>query len=201
MDKHTALLMVDLQNDFCPGGNLAVPEGDKVVALANQLQLNFNCVVATQDWHPADHLSFAENHSNQKVGNIVQLNSITQILWPTHCVQESKGAEFHPELDITRVNKIIFKGTNREIDSYSAFFDNAHQRSTGLADYLKEQGITKLHVMGLATDYCVKYTCLDAIQLGFEVSIILDGCRGVELQVGDVDKAIREMEQAGVSLI
>jgi nicotinamidase/pyrazinamidase len=201
MNTQTALLMVDLQNDFCPGGNLAVVEGDQTIVLANRLQPHFELVVATQDWHPADHLSFAVNHANRNVGEMISLNGIPQILWPAHCIQGSKGAEFHPLLDVNRIHKIIHKGTDKQIDSYSAFFDNAHLRATGLADYLHEKGVKKVYVMGLATDYCVKYTCLDAVKLGFEVGIIVDACRGVELQEGDVERAIGEMKEIGVRLV
>lgn len=193
--------MVDLQNDFCRGGSLAVPNGDDVISLANQLQSCFDVIVATQDWHPKDHMSFASNHSGHQVGDVMVINNVSQVLWPVHCVQTTTGAEFHPQLDITRIHKTILKGTDKTIDSYSAFFDNAHLRSTGLGEYLKAQGINKIYIMGLATDYCVKYSCLDALHLGFEVSVIEDACRGVELKQGDVVDSITEMRLAGAELI
>lgn len=197
----TALIMVDLQNDFCYGGSLAVAEGDAVVPLANQLQSHFDIIVATKDWHPKDHMSFASNHPGYKVGDIVFVQDISQILWPDHCVQGSNGAEFHPELDTRQVHNVFFKGTDKTIDSYSAFFDNAHLRATGLGDYLRAQKVKEIYIMGLATDYCVKYSCLDAVHLGFTVHVIQDACRGVELKPGDVDYAFQEMQSVGVKLV
>ena len=196
-----ALILVDLQNDFCQGGNLAVPEGDAVVPLANQLQAHFDVVVATKDWHPKDHASFASNHPGYNIGDVVMLKDISQILWPDHCVQETRGAEFHPQLDISHIQKIFFKGSDKTIDSYSAFFDNAHLRATGLADYLRAQGVNEVYIIGLATDYCVKYSCLDAVQLGFDVYVIQDACRGVELKPGDVANALRDMQDARVKMV
>jgi nicotinamidase/pyrazinamidase len=196
-----ALILVDLQNDFCQGGNLAVPDGDAVIALANQLQAHFDLVVATKDWHPVDHASFAANQPGKKIGEIIKLQEIEQILWPIHCEQHSKGAEFHPQLDTTRINHIVYKGTDRFIDSYSAFFDNGHLQSTGLADYLLKAEVTDVYIMGLATDYCVKYTCLDARQCNFTVYLIKDACRGVELNPGDIANALQEMQAAGVKLV
>src|SRR3990167_5139827 len=135
MIKNAALIMIDLQNDFCLGGSLAVPDGDRVIPLANELQKQFDLVIATKDWHPRDHTSFADNHSSQDVVDLITIDTLSQVLWPVHCVQETHGAEFHPALDTSRIKKIIYKGTDKNIDSYSAFFDNAHQRATGLADY------------------------------------------------------------------
>jgi nicotinamidase/pyrazinamidase len=198
---NTALLLVDLQNDFCPGGNLAVPGGDEVIHYANQLQQRFDMVIATQDWHPANHMSFASNHPGKKVGDIIEVDDISQILWPDHCVQASRGAEFHPKLEIAGITKVFHKGTDTRVDSYSAFFDNEHLRSTGLADYLQAEGIKTLFIMGLATDYCVKYSVLDAIKCGFDVHVILDACRGVELQQGDVARAVDEMLAAGAHML
>lgn len=200
MKEKTALIIVDLQNDFCPGGSLAVPEGDAIVPLANQLQSCFDIVVATQDWHPSDHMSFASNHIERSVGDVIEVNHIQQILWPAHCVQGTRGAEFHPDFNL-KYDKKILKGIDKTIDSYSAFFDNAHLRSTGLGDYLKAEGVTKIYIMGLATDYCVKYTCLDALHLGFDVFVIEDACRGVELKQGDIAHAFEEMQTAGAKLV
>lgn len=195
------LIMVDLQNDFCQGGNLAVPGGKEVIPLANQLQSHFDLVVATQDWHPQDHMSFASNHLGHEIGDIVILDQLTQILWPDHCVQGSKGAEFHPQLDTHAIKKIFHKGMDKKIDSYSTFFDNAHRRATGLNDYLQAQEVKEIYIMGLATDYCVKYSVLDALQLGFKVFVIKDACRGVDLQPGDSTQAFTEMQNAGAKLI
>lgn len=196
----TALILVDLQNDFCPGGNLAVPGGDQVIALANQWQARFDCVIATKDWHPPDHVSFASNHPQHHVGETIILNGIPQILWPDHCIQKSIGSEFHPDLETHRIKKIFYKGSDKDIDSYSAFFDNAHQRSTGLSEYLKAQGIETVYIMGLATDYCVKYSALDAVSLGFHTIVIPEGCRGVDLNTGDITRAFEEMIAKGVQI-
>lgn len=196
-----ALLLIDLQIDFCPGGALEVKEGDQVIPIANALMEAFDLVVATQDWHPADHGSFAANHPWRKPGQVIDLHGLPQVLWPIHCVQGSFGANFHPSLKQNGITKVFVKGTDPTIDSYSGFFDNGHRKATGLGDYLKEQGVTEVFVMGLATDYCVKFTALDAIQLGFKTSLIEDGSRGVNLQAGDVDKAVAEMKDKGVSII
>lgn len=193
--------MVDLQNDFCTGGNLAVPEGEKVIPIANLLQGHFDLVIATQDWHPQEHTSFASNHPDHSVGDVIEIERDTQILWPDHCIQNTRGSEFHPMLDTRKISKIFHKGIDKKIDSYSAFFDNAHLRSTGLNDYLREQGINDIFILGLATDYCIKYTTLDAIRLGFNVTVIADGCRGVDLKPGDVARACEEMAVAGVKFI
>lgn len=201
MKTKKALILVDLQNDFCHGGQLAVPGGDDVIPLANDLQPFFDLVVATQDWHPADHLSFAVMHPGAQVGEVREIEGLSQVLWPVHCVQGSHGAKFHPALETRSIDKTIYKGTDQKIDSYSAFFDNAHRRSTGLADYLHQQDVQEVYVLGLATDYCVKYTVLDAIQQGFNVFLIEDACRGVELNPGDVIQAIDEMRTAGATII
>lgn len=200
MGNKRALILVDLQNDFCAGGNLEVPQGDEVIAIANQLQPLFDCVIATKDFHPANHTSFASNHS-AKVGDVVQLGQINQVLWPDHCVQGTRGAEFHPALETHRIHKIIYKGTDKNIDSYSAFFDNAHLRQTELQDFLHKENIKEIYIMGLATDYCVKFSCFDATQLGFKTFVIQDGCRGVELKAGDIQNAFKEMQTKGAQLI
>jgi nicotinamidase/pyrazinamidase len=196
-----ALILVDIQNDFLPGGALAVPNGDSVIPLANQLEGAFKLVVATQDWHPANHGSFAANHPGRHPGEVIQLKKLPQILWPVHCVQNTRGAELAPSLRLNRVNKVFKKGTDADIDSYSAFFDNGHLRATGLAEYLKEKKVTDVYVLGLATDYCVKFTALDAVGLGFKTWLIEDACRGVDLKPGDVQKAIEEMKEAGVKVV
>ena len=193
-----ALILVDLQNDFMPGGALPVPDGSAVIPLANRLMQIFDHVIATQDWHPLMHGSFAANHSCKRPGEFVQLNGLTQILWPVHCVQNSEGAAFVKELDSTRIEKVFKKGTDAGIDSYSGFFDNGHRKATGLGDYLTALGVRDVFVLGVATDYCVKFTALDARSLGFTTTLIEDACRGVNVNPGDVDKAIFEMKVAGV---
>jgi nicotinamidase/pyrazinamidase len=195
------LIIVDLQNDFCPGGALPVPEGDRIVPVVNQLQRHFDLVIATQDWHPADHGSFAANHAGKTPGDSVELAGLAQVLWPVHCVQETHGAEFHPQLDASTVARVFRKGADATVDSYSGFFDNGHRKSTGLGEYLKGRGVSDVYVCGLATDYCVKFTALDAVDLGFRTHLIEDACRGVELQAGDVRQAIEKMRREGVAVI
>lgn len=196
-----ALILVDLQNDFCFGGRLAVPNGDDVVPIANKLMNIFNLVVATKDWHPHDHVSFASNHKGKKIGDIINVHGIKQVLWPDHCIQNTNGAEFHPILNTKKIKKIFYKGADSFVDSYSAFYDNEHLRSTGLGEYLKEQSVTDAYIMGLATDYCVKYSCMDAISLHFNVFIVKNACRGVDLTPGDSTRAIQEMRDIGVKEI
>ena len=196
-----ALLIVDIQNDFIPGGALAVKDGDKIIAPVNALQNHFDLIVATKDWHPAGHGSFASSHPGRKVGDIIELNGLSQILWPDHCIQNSPGAEFHPHLDTTHIEKVIFKGTDPGIDSYSGFYDNGRRKATGLKQYLDAKGVKRLYVCGLATDYCVKFTVLDALAEGFETYLIEDACRGVELNRGDVARALDEMKAGGCHII
>lgn len=191
-----ALILTDIQNCFLPGGALPVTDGDAVVPVANRLTPHFELVVATKDWHPADHGSFASTHGRH-VGETIDLHGVPQILWPDHCVQGTEGSEFAPGFRTERIAKIILKATDPGIDSYSAFYDNARRRDTGLADYLAENDVDEIYVMGLATDYCVKFTVLDARRLGFRTYLVVDGCRGVDLQPDDSEKAIREMEEAG----
>ena len=192
-----ALIIIDVQNDFLPGGALPVPHGAEIIPLANELQRRFELVVATKDWHPPNHGSFASNHADKKPGDRVVLDGIEQILWPVHCVQNTPGAEFAPALERKRFSRVFHKGTDARIDSYSAFFDNAHRRATGLGDYLKERAVTDVYLLGLALDYCVKYSVLDARQLGFNAHVVLDGCRGIALQPGDLDLALDEMKRSG----
>ncbi len=196
-----ALIIVDVQNDFCPGGSLAVPEGDVVVPVINRIQSLFDVVVATQDWHPLNHISFAVNHPGKQVGDVVEIDGLLQVLWPVHCVQNSPGAEFHPQLDTSRIAHVIRKGTDPRIDSYSGFFDNARRRDTGLASLLWDLGVDEVAICGLATDYCVKYTALDAHELGFATAVIVDACRGVGLRSDDVPEAIRQMESRGIKIV
>jgi len=168
------LIIIDAQNDFMPGGNLEVPKGDLIVPVINRMQKNFDLVIVTQDWHPQNHKSFASNHSNKKPFDVINLNGIKQILWPDHCVQGSKGAEFHPDLEINKIAAIFRKGMDPEIDSYSGFYDNGHRISTGLSGYLKEKGITEICFCGLAADICVYYTIKDSLKEGFSATLIED---------------------------
>jgi nicotinamidase/pyrazinamidase len=196
-----ALVIVDLQNDFLPGGALPVPSGDEVIPLENRLQNQFELVVATQDWHPPNHGSFAANHPGKKPGDRIMLDGIEQILWPVHCVQDTHGAEFASSFDMKRIASVFQKGTDPRIDSYSAFFDNAHRRTTGLGDYLKDRSIKDVYLLGLALDYCVKYSALDARQLGFKTQVIVDACRGIALERNDLDRALDEVKKAGATLV
>ena len=195
-----ALILVDIQNDFLPGGALAVPDGDKVIPVANEMIEKFDLVFTTQDWHPADHGSFASQHADVAVGDMIDLNGLTQIMWPDHCIQGTAGAEFAESLNLNDAVRIFPKGTDPTIDSYSGFFDNGKRKATGLGDALKKAGVTHVFVLGLATDYCVKFTALDAKSLGFEVTLIEDGCRGVNLKPTDVADAIDEMRSAGIQI-
>ena len=195
-----ALILVDIQNDFTPGGALAVEQGDQVVPVANRLMPHFDLVVATQDWHPADHLSFASRHPGKQVGHVIELDRLPQVLWPDHCVEETPGAALADGLDRQRIDHIVRKGTNPAIDSYSGFFDNGHRQATGLGEYLKDRGVDEVYVCGLATDYCVKFTAIDAVDLGFSTHLILDGCRGVELKAGDVERALQTLREKGVCI-
>ncbi|QDS87184.1 nicotinamidase/pyrazinamidase [Rosistilla ulvae] len=196
-----ALILIDLQNDFLPGGALAVPRGDEVLPLANRLQPFFPLVVATQDWHPPDHSSFASQHANHRVGDTIDIDGVAQVMWPDHCVQNSKGAELAASLQTHSLTKVFPKGTDRRLDSYSGFFDNGGVHTTGLGDYLKQNNVTETYILGLATDYCVRATALDSCRLGFRTWLIQDACRGVELQPGDCAAAIAEMERAGVQRV
>jgi len=199
--SNKALILVDLQNDFMPGGALAVAKGNEVTPIANQLQQQFDLIIATKDWHPVDHTSYASNHSGCEIGDIITLSGLSQVLWPNHCTQNTNGAEFTSDLDTSRINKIFYKGTDPNIDSYSAFFDNAHRKSTGLDDYLKKKGIEEVYILGLATDYCVKFSVLDACMLGFKTYVIADACRAVNLNPDDEQKAFKEMQNAGAIII
>jgi nicotinamidase/pyrazinamidase len=195
-----ALILVDIQNDFCPGGALAVAHGDEVVPVANRLAARFPLVVATQDWHPADHGSFAANRGRQPY-ELHELGGLPQVLWPIHCVQGSAGAAFHPALETGRIARVFPKGTDPAIDSYSGFYDNGKRKATGLGDWLRAQGVDDVTVLGLATDYCVRATALDAVGLGFTVTLVEDGCRAVDLHPGDGARALDELRAAGVRIV
>lgn len=196
-----ALIVVDIQNDFLPGGALAVKEGGQIIPVVNELMKKFEFVVATQDWHPAGHGSFASNHKGKKPGDMIELNGLDQILWPGHCVQHTRGSEFSKELDVDQFKKIFKKGSDILIDSYSGFFDNGKKRDTGLNGFLKSQDVDTVFVVGLATDYCVKYTAIDASELGYRSFVIPDATRAVNLDVGDFEKSIEEMIAKGVGMI
>ncbi len=195
------LILVDLQNDFMPGGALPVPRGDEVVEVANRIAPAFDLVVASQDWHPSNHLSFASQHFGKKAGEVVQLDGIDQVLWPDHCVQESWGAEFHRDLEQGWVDFVFQKGTDKNFDSYSAFYDNRRKRATGLGGALKKRCVSEIWILGLATDYCVKFTALDAVTEGWRTHVVREGCRGIDLAAGDVEAALDEMELAGVEIV
>jgi nicotinamidase/pyrazinamidase len=195
-----ALLLIDIQNDFLPGGALAVPGGDGIIPIVNELMSGFDLIVATQDWHPPDHGSFAANHPGKAVFESVVLHGLQQTLWPVHCVRNTGGALFAPTLDTRRIARVFPKGTDPQIDSYSGFFDNGHRGDTGLGEWLKGKGVTELTLCGLATDYCVKFTALDALSCGFKVNLHLAACRGVDLQAGDCDKAAAEMREHGAMI-
>lgn len=196
-----ALLLVDVQNDFLPGGALGVKGGDQILPVIHGL-LNkpFDLIVASKDWHPRNHGSFAANHG-RKEGEVINLNGLEQILWPIHCVQGTYGAEFGPGWDKEKVQKVFYKGTDKDVDSYSAFYDNGHRKSTGLNEYLKEKKIKDIYIAGLTTDYCVKYSVLDASKLQFNCYVIIDACRAVNLKQGDEKQAITEMEEAGARIL
>lgn len=194
-----ALIVIDVQNDFCPGGALAVNEGDQVVPLINRLIQRFDHVVLTQDWHPAGHSSFASRHAGKQPFETIAMPYGEQTLWPDHCVQGTHGAEFHDDLEWTKAELVIRKGFRREIDSYSAFFENDHKTPTGLSGYLRERGITRVTLAGLATDYCVAYSALDARKQGFEATVLLDACRGIDLG-GSMAAMEKKMREAGVTL-
>ena len=197
--QDAALVMIDIQNDFCPGGALAVADGDAIVALVNAIQQRFAIRVLTQDWHPADHTSFAANHPGAEPFSTTEMDYGTQVLWPVHCVQGSAGAAFHPDLATGGADLVIRKGFRARIDSYSAFFENDHVTPTGLAGYLRERGVSELVMVGLATDYCVRYSALDAARLGFGVTVLEDACRAIDMD-GSLGEARAEMAAHGVRL-
>lgn len=196
-----ALIVVDIQNDFLRGGALAVPDGDAIIPEVNDLMAQHDLVVATQDWHPAEHGSFAANHSGKEPGTTIDLNGLEQILWPVHCVQGSAGADFADGLNVSQVDAVFQKGTDPGIDSYSGFFDNGKRKSTGLAEWLREKNVDEVTVVGLAADYCVRFTAEDAVAEGFKTTVLRSATRGVDLQDGDVARAFESMKKCGIRVL
>jgi nicotinamidase/pyrazinamidase len=196
---HSALIVIDVQNDFCPGGSLAVERGDEVVAPVNRLISKAEHVILTQDWHPAHHSSFASTHRGKQPFTTIKMDYGEQTLWPDHCVQGSPGAEFHPRLEWTRAELVIRKGFRRAIDSYSAFFENDRKTPTGLSGYLKERGISTVTFAGLATDFCVAHSALDAAKLGLNATVVMSACRAIDLG-GSLAAMSKKMQEAGVKL-
>lgn len=196
-----ALIVVDMQKDFMPEGALGVPGADRIVPLLNSLMEKFPLVLATKDWHPPDHMSFAANHPGKKVGDVVEVQGISQILWPIHCVRNTEGSEFSEGLISDLFVSVFYKGTDKWIDSYSAFFDNAHKRSTGLADFLQSRGVKEVYLAGVALDYCVLYSALDAVEMGFSTFILYDACRSIKLHPKDEEMALAAMSAKGVQII
>ncbi len=197
---HDVLLVVDVQNDFCPDGALAVPHGDEVAAIVNRLAQRFDHVILTQDWHPPGHQSFATAHPGRKPFDTIRVGYGAQILWPDHCVQDTPGAEFRPDLHVPHAELIIRKGFRREIDSYSAFYENDHATPTGLIGYLRERSLSRVVIAGLAFDFCVRYSAEDARHAGFDVVVIADACRGIDVE-GSVAATHRTLEALGVAVI
>lgn len=196
-----ALIIVDLQLDFLENGNLEVPNGDQIIPIVNQLMTQFDIIVATKDWHPANHVCFAANHPWRKPFQEIKIEGYQQILWPMHCVQNTLGAEFPPQLNVKNIDKIIYKGTNPDIDSYSAFFDNHHQNQTELNSYLIENQIDKIYICGLAYDYCVKFTAIDGVELGYEIIIIEDACRSIHEDEISMNLLRSELESKRIRII
>lgn len=194
-----ALIVIDIQNDFCPGGALAVTEGDAIIPRVNTMMADFATIVLTQDWHPTDHSSFADQHPGKAPFETVEMPYGTQTLWPAHCIQGTAGAAFHPELATDPAQLVIRKGCGRDIDSYSAFFENDHRTPTGLEGYLRSRGISAVTLTGIATDFCVAYSALDAARLGFGVTVDLAACRGIDLG-GSLAAMLEQMRAAGVRL-
>lgn len=198
--SNTALVVIDIQNDFCPSGALAVTGGDQIIPRVNAMMGDFGAVIFTQDWHPANHSSFVSQHPGAAPYSQIDLSYGPQTLWPDHCIQGTPGAAFHSDLRVDAAELILRKGFRAGIDSYSAFFENDHRTSTGLPGYLTTRGITSVTLVGLATDYCVAYSALDAVRLGFETRVILDCCRGIDLG-GSLAAATARMRDAGVTLV
>ncbi len=201
MTTRDVLIVTDVQNDFCPGGALAVSGGDLVVPVINGIMDRFHLVAATQDWHTKNHASFASNHTGRKPFDQAELGGLIQTLWPDHCVAGTAGAAFHPGLHTDHFNLIVRKGSNPAVDSYSAFLENDKRTVTGLDGYLKAVGTGRLFFCGLATDYCVFFSAMDAVSFGFDTTVLIDACRGIDVPGGSIDRSIREMKQKGIRII
>ena len=201
MSKQDILIVVDVQNDFCPGGALAVNDGDAVVPLVNSMMDKFHRVIASQDWHPNNQVSFASNHPGKKPYDVIQLGKLTQVLWPDHCVIGTRGADFHPDLKKEKFHLIVRKGSNPSVDSYSTFLENDKKTKTGLDGYLKAVNPGRLFLCGLATDYCVFYSAMDAVSFGFKTYVIIDACRGIDVPENNIERSIRAMKDAKVKII
>ena len=199
-EKDCSLIIIDLQNDFCPGGSLSVNEGNEIIKKINSLQIMFSSIVLTQDWHPFDHLSFASNQDNKAPFETLEMSYGTQVLWPNHCVQGTFGAKFHKDLDTSKANIIIRKGYRKQIDSYSAFYENDKNTMTGLDGFLKQNHIKKVYLCGLALDFCVYYSAIDAKNLGYETHVILNATKAIDLD-GSKNKSLKDMESKNISLI
>ncbi len=196
-----ALIIIDLQNDFCPGGALEVRDGDKIIPIINKIQGKFYKIIATQDWHPKDHISFASNYQGKKIYDVIKIDNVEQVLWPDHCVRGTYGAELHKDLRTGNINLILRKGTDKNIDSYSAFIENDKKTLTGLSGYLNSLKIKQIFLVGLATDYCVYYSAMDALKFGYDTYVIIDACRGVDVPNNNVKRVIDIMKNNGIKII
>ena len=195
-----ALLIVDVQYDFCPGGVMAIKDGDKIIPVINKLQPMFDLVLATLDWHPVDHVTFASQHPGKRPYDLVEVNGVDHVLWPRHCVQHTKGAAFVEGLHMNYLDKIFYIGKNKKNDSYSGFFD-VGEKPTGLDKYLKKKGVTDLYIVGLATDFCVMFTALDARKLGYNTHVVIDATKPLDINPGDFEDAVKQMKTAGVKIL
>ena len=193
------LVIIDIQNDFLKNGSLEVPYGNEVIEPINQIMKNYELVIGTKDWHPLNHVSFASNHPGKKIGDVIKVDDLNQILWPDHCVQKSKGSDFPETLNYEKINKVFRKGINSQIDSYSGFYDNSKIRSTGLSEYLKAKNVKSIDFVGLVTEYCVKFSVLDSINENFKTRVILKGIKGINIK--ESNKALDEMKSKGVDLL
>ncbi|MBN2042158.1 MAG: bifunctional nicotinamidase/pyrazinamidase [Spirochaetes bacterium] len=201
MSKKTALIIVDVQNDFCPGGSLEVKDGDKIVPVINSIINKFDIAVATQDWHPEMHISFASSHKGKNVFDLVEVNGVDQIMWPDHCVQGTAGAELHKDIDTKKISLILRKGMDPHLDSYSAFTENDKKTITGLHGYLNAMQVSDVYICGLATDVCVYYTAMDSVKFGFNTSVLTDASRGIDNPAGSLDKTLEDMKAKDIKVI
>ncbi len=201
MPNQDILIVTDVQNDFCPGGALAVKDGDQIVPLINRIMEKFHRVVATQDWHPQNQVSFASNHPGKKPYDVIDAGGVSQVLWPDHCVIGTPGADFHPDLHREKFHLIVRKGFNPLVDSYSTFLENDKKIKTGLDGYLKAVGADRVFLCGLATDYCVFFSAMDSVSFGFKTSVILDACKGIDIPDHNIDRAIKAMKDKGIKII